>query len=171
MINKKLQNLITKLANKDQYIRWKIIKKGFDKKREISRCDSENLSKIKKIINKYDWPTFNLIGKKASHKFWLLVQHADKDLKFQEKCLKLLKKIVKNKQAYLNDYAFLTDRVLVNQGKKQKYGTQFYKESGKYIPKPVFDVKNVNKRRKKLGLNTLEEYIKNFNKKYKKFIK
>ncbi len=171
MINKKLQNLIIKLANKDQYIRWKIIKKGFDKKREVSRCDSVNLSKIKKIINKYGWPTLNLVGKKASHKFWLLVQHADKDIRFQKKCLHLLKGAVKNKQAYIKDLAYLTDRVLVNQGKKQKYGTQFFKKKGGYISKPIYNKKSINKRRKKIGLKDLNVSIKNFNRRYKKFIK
>lgn len=171
MINKKLQQKIIRLARKDQDIRWKIIKKGIDKKREVYKCDFENLKEIKKIINKYGWPTFNLIGKRSSNLFWLLVQHADLDPKFQQRCLRLLEQAVKDNQAHLKNLAYLTDRVLVGKGKKQKFGTQFCIKNGEYISKPIFDRKNVDKRRKEFRLNTLKEYQKGFNKRHKKYIK
>lgn len=62
-------------------MRKKAIKTGiWDKK-----IDKKNTLKIKKIIERYDWPTINLVGKKASKNAWLLVQHADHDVKFQKK--------------------------------------------------------------------------------------
>ena len=61
------------------------------------------------------------------------------------------------------------DRYLIDKGKKQKYGTQFMRyvikdTDGKYIRGnsfflPIEDEKNVNNRRKELGLETtIEEY-------------
>lgn len=166
MKNRKLAEEIVKMAKKDQEARFGWFK-AKDKKKaslKIKRIDQKNTAEAKKIIEKYGWPSFGLIGKRASKTFWLIVQHADLDLKFQEKCLGLLKKAVKNKQAFPENEAYLTDRILVHQGKKQKFGTQFIKKEGKLIPQPIIDKKSVNKRRKRYNLDTLEENIKRMQK-------
>lgn len=50
---------------------------------------------------------------------------------------------------------------MVNQGKKQKYGTQFYlNKNGELIPRPIYDKKNLNKRRRKVGLENFTRYKK-----------
>jgi hypothetical protein len=42
---------------------------------------------------------------------------------------------------------------LVNEGKKQLFGTQFYKNKKCiFRPRPIRDMKNLDKRRKKYGL-------------------
>ena len=56
---------------------------------------------------------------------------------------------------------YLTDRILTKQNKKQLYGTQF--SNGQ--PYPIKDKSNLNKRRKKRGLGSFEEYYKLMNKK------
>lgn len=139
MINKTLAQEILIMARLDQLVR----KSGKD----IVPVDQKNLIRIKQIVSNYGWPTISLVGKKASHMAWLLVQHADTDLKFQKHCLGLMKKAVKKKEVQLSDTAYLTDRVLVNQGKQQIYGTQFYK--------PIKNRQNLNTRRIKMGLPSL----------------
>ena len=111
---------------------------------EITVVDQKNLTRMKQIVSDFGWPTISLVGKKASHMAWLLVQHADEDLKFQKHCLNLMKEAIKKKEVMLPDIAYLTDRVLVNQGKLQIYGTQFYK--------PIKDWQNLNARRIRMGL-------------------
>jgi len=59
-----------------------------------------------------------LVGKKASQGAWLIAQHADHDLKFQKKCLKLLAEKLKIKKVEPRNFAYLTDRVLVNSRQK-----------------------------------------------------
>lgn len=170
-INKKLQQHIIDLAKKDQELRKKgctvKTKKEYQKAgKEIWKWDGKTLKEIKKIINQYGWPGFNLIGKRASHYFWLLVQHADRDIEFQKKCLKLMKKSVEVSQAYPKDYVYLIDRVLCAENKKQKFGTQFIYnlEQDKFIPKPIADSKNVNKRRFKYRLKTIKQAEEKINK-------
>ena len=55
----------------------------------------------------------------------------------------------------------LEDRILVNSGEKQIYGTQFYWEEsdGQKILKfyPIEDESNLNQRRAEMGLGTFEE--------------
>ena len=56
------------------------------------------------------------------------------------------------------NYARMLDRLLMNSGFKQLYGTHIVKQS-------IFDIKdveNVNERRKQLGLNTIEEQAREF---------
>jgi 8-oxo-dGTP pyrophosphatase MutT (NUDIX family)/RNA:NAD 2'-phosphotransferase (TPT1/KptA family)/GNAT superfamily N-acetyltransferase len=54
---------------------------------------------------------------KALHDAWLLVQHMDKDVAFQKEFLKHLK-------PGTQDFKYLTDRVAVNSGQPQQFGTQ-----------------------------------------------
>ena len=65
------------------------------------------------------------------------------------------------------DLAYLTDRVLLAEGKKQIYGSQFQQKDGKLLPSPIEDEANVDKRRKEVGLNPLAEYAKQLAETYK----
>ncbi len=58
------------------------------------------------------------------------------------------------------DVAFLTDRLLVAEGKKQRYGTQFTQVGRQFLPLPIADEANVDARRKEAGLPPLAEYAK-----------
>ncbi len=103
-----------------------------------------------------------MVGKQASNNFWLMVQHADNDLLFQEAVLKKMKLQVDQKKADGANFAYLTDRVNINSGKPQIYGTQLSRTrdaNGRTIPKDMIDPQNVNKRRKEVGMESLEEYL------------
>ena len=104
-------------------------------------------------ISKYGWPSSKLVGIKGEFAAWLIAQHADFDVNFQEKCLNLLKRLPKtsNRRKII---AYLTDRTLVDRKKKQIYGTQFY--HGK--PRPIKYIRNLDKRRKEMSLVPFEVY-------------
>lgn len=160
MKNKKLSEEILKMAKEDQDARFGSMKAKDRKKAglKIIAIDKKNTKRAKEIIEKYGWPGFNLVGKKAAHMFWLVVQHADLNPGFQKQSLKFLKQAIKNKQAFPSDGALLTDRVLVREGKKQIYGTQFYRnEEMNLVPRPIEDIKNLDKRRKSVGLGSFKQ--------------
>lgn len=125
----------------------------------ITDADEHNTKWLAKIIEKQGWPTQSLVGKDGAHSAWLLVQHADADSKFQRKCLDLMTKAPKDEVSQ-TDVAYLTDRVLLAEGKKQLYATQFTSANGKWEPRPLEDPANVDKRRKEAGLQPLAEYAK-----------
>ena len=56
--------------------------------------------------------------------------------------------------------AYLTDRVLVAEGKPQRYGSQFFTVDGELKPRPIEDEANVDARRKEVGLGTMAQYTK-----------
>lgn len=162
-MNKKLAQKISRMAKKDQNMRKSAYKTG----KWNTNIDRKNTEHIKQIIKKYGWPTIFLVGKKASNYAWLLVQHADHDVAFQKKCLKLIEKSYKNNQKSINpaNIAYLTDRVLVNESKRQIFGTQFYhNRSGNFVPRPIRDAKNLEENRAKYGLIPFREYQKEFKK-------
>lgn len=129
--------------------------------KELTKLDQRNTDIMKKIITRFGWPVQSLVGKKGAHGAWLLIQHSP-DHDFQGVCLDLLKKAVKLGEADAKDLAFLTDRVLIHQGKRQIYGTQFKgKGYGDWELFPVRDIKKLDIRRKKVGL---ESSAKNFRK-------
>lgn len=56
-------------------------------------------------------------------------------------------------------YALLLDRVLVAEGKRQVYGTQAKLKGKEFVPDPIEDEANVDKRRAEVGLPPLSEYL------------
>jgi len=57
-------------------------------------------------------------------------------------------------------YANFVDRLRLHQKKKQLYGTGFDLKDGKMILSPTEDLKDLEKRRKKIGLPPMSEAVK-----------
>ena len=127
---------------------------------EVSRIDRANSKRLWEIIWTYGWPTVSLVGPEASHDAWLIAQHADHDIKLQKKALALMEPLLLKKEAEPTDYAYLFDRVAVNSGKKQRYGTQFVMVKGMLELKPLENPKKVDQQRKAIGLPPLEDQFK-----------
>jgi hypothetical protein len=158
-----LRQELLQMVKEDQEARMVIIKTPVPDAsdlRKIADIDRKNTTRMKEIIDKHGWPGKSLVGKDGANAAWLLVQHADKDHGFQKRCLPLLQRAVKAQEASAANLAYLTDRVLVGENKKQVYGTQFRMVDGKWQPYPIEDEKNVDERRKEVGLPTLAEYRK-----------
>jgi hypothetical protein len=162
MKNNKLAKYIIELAKVDQGAR----SLRFEKPELVKgipnylvyTIDGVNNPRIKKIINDFGYPTQKLIGKQAMDSFYILVQHQDFDLELQKECLK-------NCDFQPKYMAHLTDRVLVNSGKKQIYGTQYHRDKKlNSVPWPIEDIKNLEKRRKSTGLESFKEERENMKK-------
>lgn len=127
--------------------------------------DAKNTARMKEIIAEIGWPTISKVGESASEHAWLLVQHADHDVAFQEQCLTLMKSEPDGEVA-LRNIAMLEDRARVNQGRPQVYGTQFRQDTGEHKPLPIEDEEHVDERRKLMGMETLGENIAEMYQKY-----
>jgi hypothetical protein len=158
----KLQHELLERLKADQAVREAMVKAGPGRHPEIaermSAVDRENTARLKTIVAAHGWPGRSLVGESAANAAFLLVQHADLDLPFQEKCLPLLEAAVKKGDATGQELAYLTDRVLLAQGRPQRYGTQFAPQNGKLVPRPIEDAAHVDERRRAIGLFPLDEY-------------
>jgi hypothetical protein len=86
----------------------------------------------------------------------LLVQHADSA--FMAQCLPLMERAVTAGQAFGKDYVYLLDRVRMQQGKPQVYGTQFtFAADGQLVLHPIEDAEHVDERRRAIGLPPMAE--------------
>lgn len=126
----------------------------------VLAADKEDTAWLKEVVAKHGWPSISMVGGEASIAAWLLVQHADADPKFQRQCLDLMTKLPKG-EVQKDNLALLTDRVLLAEGKKQIYGTQFEITDGKLVPRDLEDPDNVDKRRAEVGLEPLAKYLEN----------
>ena len=90
-----------------------------------------------------------------------MVQHSDHNPDFQKEVLEKMKIEVDKGNAKPGNYGLLVDRVQLNTGKKQVFGTQvtYNMETGQAYPRDLEDSLHVNKRRKSIGLKPIEEYL------------
>jgi hypothetical protein len=130
-----------------------------DISKKMEAVDTKDRKRLQEIIDKHGWPGKALVGKEAAHAAWLIAQHADADLAFQKRCLKLMEAAPRN-DVDRRDLAYRTDRILVAEKKKQRYGTQLLGQGGKFRPQPIEDEANVDRRRAEVGLPPLAEYLK-----------
>ncbi|MEQ1923917.1 MAG: DUF6624 domain-containing protein [Pyrinomonadaceae bacterium] len=165
----RLADQINKMYELDQSVQTDLMaaaQKGETKEKmdehykKIKDTFKNHIPVLKKIITEKGFPTYDMVGKEAAGNFFTMIQHADSDLAFQKACLKIVEKLVKKNQADGRSFAYLTDRVNINSGKPQIYGTQLEYKNGEAFSKNLGNAKEVNKRRAKLRMEPLEDYLK-----------
>jgi hypothetical protein len=163
----KLSKTIDSLAYVDQWPMQQLFRQQPDSAgRDLVQAEKDNYARhqpvLERIVKQYGYPGFRQVGEKSADNFWLLVQHADAHPDFQRQLLKLMLPEVKKKNASSVNYAYLTDRVAINSGQLEEYGTQVKYEGsglGKAVPNSLRDPQNVNKRRAAIGMEPLENYL------------
>ncbi|GAA4069766.1 hypothetical protein GCM10022389_13640 [Flavobacterium cheonanense] len=160
----KIAKLMIELKDTDLKFREKLIKEkklseGYNN--EMETLHIKNADKLNEIIDEIGFPTIEKVGIEASESTWLIIQHSISKPEFMKKCLKLLENEAIENKVYEKNLASLTDRINVLEGKPQLYGTQFdWNKNGELSPNEYDDLLQVNIRRLKIGLNTLEEQTK-----------
>jgi hypothetical protein len=125
----------------------------------MQEADAENLPWLKAVVADRGWPGASVVGIDGANGAWLLAQHADADPAFQRECLGLLATTVEAGEATKQQLAYLTDRVLLAEGKQQEYGTQVTARGGRWVPRNLRDPDGVDVRRAGAGLGTIAEYL------------
>lgn len=124
----------------------------------LGATDAANTAWLKDVVARQGWPTIARVGARGASDAWLLVQHADHDVEFQEHCLGLLRAAVADGQADAKNLAYLEDRVAMHRGRPQRYGTQFVPREGRLEPWTLEDPSRVDEWRASVGLGPLAEY-------------
>jgi len=156
--NLSLSKQIDSLANVDQSV---LTMENPDSAAwEFQRIIRSNFPIIKNIADKFGFPGYELVGKESSNNYWMLVQHSDFDVPFQKRLLELMKQKVDKKDASGQNYAYLIDRININEGKKQIYGTQVMMGENGTKLKPCINTRNLDRRRRSVGLESIVQYLK-----------
>lgn len=131
--------------------------------RRMNAVDAESTAWLRDVLKKYGWPSTNRGDPQLAFNAWLLAQHADAANDLQDCVLDLIGQ-QQTTQAEAQNLAYLTDRVRLAQGEPQLYGTQVSYDSvrGRATPRMLADPEHVNERRARIGLESIEEYLKRF---------
>jgi hypothetical protein len=177
--SKSLKDELESIYGTDQFYREKISRltpsdiQFLELWKKQEQIDSLNLKRAIAIIDSIGIPGPNMVGDSASKAIFFVIQHSN--INYQEKYLPLFIKSAENGELEWKLVALMIDRIKVNKKEKQIYGTQLIpiKDSitGYITDKcefaPIEDEKNVNLKRKSVGLGTIEEYAKKFGMEYK----
>ncbi len=123
-------------------------------------ADSARTARLQEIVATLNgWPGASLVGEDGADAAFLILQHSPSH-EFQKQMLPMLKEAARRGEADPQDVALLTDRLLVQEGKPQRYGSQFSVIEGELVLDPIEDEANVDQRRAQIGLPPLAEYLK-----------
>lgn len=130
---------------------------------EMALTDSLNQVTVFGILDKEGWPA--RLSDKANQAIWLVIDHSD--LASRSKYLGLVKAKAEEGVLDKSDFAVLNDRVLMEEGKPQIYGTQI-KMAATFVGEdltmqlylwPVEDPAALDSLRSSVSLSSIEDYL------------
>lgn len=127
--------------------------------RQMCETDGDNTAWLKADLEANGWYRISVFGDLPSRAAWVMIQHADRDPAFQQQMLALLQPLALEKEVEPWDVALLYDRVAINAGRPQRYGSQ-----GRCVarnvwgPQPLEDETRVDEYRASVELPPLAEY-------------
>jgi len=132
----------------------------------MAAADAPLMARLTEIIKAKGWPGRTLVGDDGAHAAWLVLQHAPPAV--QRSMLPLVRAAVAKHEARASDLALLEDRVLVDDGKPQRYGSQlmYPQVGGTPTLRPIDDEACVDARRASVGLEPIADYLKRFGVEY-----
>ena len=122
---------------------------------EFVKKDHENLERVVSIIENCKFPSLNEVSQNQMDAIWLSLHHAP-DKQYVKKYFPLLENAKNNGDISGEAFATIQDRILMDDGEPQLYGTQI--EDGKLYD--LYEPEFVNQRRKILSMEPIEEYLK-----------
>jgi hypothetical protein len=125
---------------------------------KVSALDNDNLQWLRALVVRQDLPTMQQVGFSGVHWAWLLAEHANSDPRFQGTLLLAFEKRFTAGELPADDLARLTDRVLLNQGRPQQYGTQFDWYTAEFKLPSGDPLSKIEVNRNRLGLMPLSDY-------------
>lgn len=122
-------------------------------------ADSARSLRLQEVVATLNgWPGASLVGEDGAEAAFLILQHSPSH-EFQKQMLPLLREAARRGEAAPQGVALLTDRLLIHEGKPQRYGSQFFVMNGKLVLEPIEDEANVDRRRAEIGLPPIAEYL------------
>lgn len=127
--------------------------------------DAYNVQVVDWIIEKCGMPTPDTAGPNGLDTMWLVIQHATLEKRLEY--FPLFLQASKAGHLERQNIALMQDRILMDQGKEQLYGSQVLLQSdGSYVLYDLREPQKVDHRRAIMGLPPLEEYLNYFNIKF-----
>lgn len=125
---------------------------------EMQTIHRRHNARISAILETHGWPGRSLVDEDGCRAAGFIVQHAILNPDLQRRGVELLTEAVAKNEAEPFMLALLMDRVLMQEGKPQIYGTQYIgDEKGGVKPWPIANPETIDELRRAVGLPTLAE--------------
>ncbi len=163
-MQKKEQNLQAKIdATSDQFGDEEAMFKLDEQQQTMYET---HFTELEKMLEANGWISSKKYGSEVSGQALSILKKAPAEK--LEKHLDMVINAYEKGEANSVDVAFIHDKVLMHKGQEQLYGTQiaFNPDKGINDVYPIKDETNVNERRKKMGLEPLEDALKKLGIKY-----
>jgi VWFA-related protein len=168
-LNKKLSDDLIKLSAKQQQRLQDNVtdnKSGNTLIDTIRKSREKNTNDLCAIVKQYGWPTRDLVGDEGARAaFFLLRNSATSEL--QRDLLPVIIAAVKKGEITKAAFATYIDRLRLNAGLKQIFGTQATILNDFLVLFPITDESHVDARRKQYDLPPLREYLRGLEKLYR----
>jgi len=131
----------------------------------IAEFDRQHADTLMTIIERFGWPTREMVGLKAVQGAYIAVQHAEHDPDFQSNCLALIQQQVDQGELPGAFLALMTDRVALSRGNPQVYGTQMTMAPNEFgimhaVPSAaIWQSEQLDQRRAALGMPPHQRFI------------
>lgn len=160
MVNESLARELIDMTDEDQRLVSGALGDDLEARLAYRRVTVRNADRLREILDEVGWPTISLVGAEAARRAWLVAQHADQQLPLQRRALELMAQAVERGDAEASLLAMLRDRVAVNEGRRQVYGTQIFRMAdGTPVPWPCEDPERMDERRAAVGLEPFAAYV------------
>lgn len=166
--NKKLQNELTKLVNKTE----DVIEHGLEGKltndalrKRVDEARVENNVRLCHILKEFGWPTSEEVGREGVDAMIYLVRNS-RQPDLQADLFPVIIASVKRGDAEKGEVADLVDRMRVDAGRKQLFGTQVKVITGFLVLAPIESEAQVDDRRKQFGLPPLADHLRELQREY-----
>lgn len=150
----------------DQDVRLRLIAAGIEHPdslllAEMAATDADNTARVVALVDARGWLTPALVGADGANAAFMIVQHAVPDV--QQRMLPLVEAAYHAGDLAGQSYALLLDRVRVDSGGLQVYGTQILPvdrwTDGAPAVAPTDDAAGLDARRATVGLPPLADYL------------
>ncbi|MDR7275886.1 DUF6624 domain-containing protein [Catenuloplanes atrovinosus] len=160
MVDEALAQELIDMTDEDRRLQAGALGADYAARLAYRRVTVRNGDRLAEIIDEHGWPTADLVGAEAARRAWLVAQHADRHLHLQRRALALMTEAVHAGKGDAAQLAMLTDRLLVNEGRPQIYGTQIAGVvDGAPVPWPCEDPDRLDERRAGVGLDPFAVHV------------
>ncbi len=160
VLNEELRRELLDMRAEDLRVRQELVESGELGGSYVPRMEAvhiHNAARLRELIALHDWPDEATAGKDGAEAAWFIVQHAIGEPEFQREMLRLLQTCADAKRVPAWHAAYLEDRIAMQEGRPQRYGTQWMDDprDGRTRPWTLAQPDRVNELRAAVGLKPL----------------
>jgi hypothetical protein len=159
-LNQALRGELLAMREEDIRVRQELIDSGELGGEYVPRMESvhvKNAARLRELIGLHGWPAEDIAGPDGCGAAWLIAQHAVGEPQFQRSVLELMRASVAEGRSPAWHAAYLEDRIAMQEGRPQRYGSQWMDDPRDGRPRPwkLADPDRVTAFRASVGLAPL----------------